>query len=155
MLILTNNSKLYLFIKELKLIFTKNITDDVKKPELVIKGIKNFIIKEDDKGNECNINIILGFGSVKKEDIKGALIIYQYLNKDDNIIFKPIKVVYGYSHPILDAAIIKNYIICCVEGDLCIKEYNIKNDEFLWKTDAQAKIINYMNKSINLEPLNK
>ena len=163
LLILTNNSKLYLFNEELKLTFIKNIYDDVKKADLVIKGIKNFIIKEDDNGNECNINIILVFGSIKKEEngIKGVLIIYQYINddnddnSDNNVIFKPLKVVYGYPRPILDAAIIKNYIICSVEGALCIKEYNIKNNEFLWKADAQAKIVNYMNKTINLEPLNK
>ena len=163
LLILTNNSKLYLFNEELKLTFIKNIYDDVKKADLVIKGIKNFIIKEDDNGNECNINIILAFGSIKKEEngIKGVLIIYQYINNDNddnsdnNLIFKPLKVVYGYPRPILDSAIIKNYIICSVEGALCIKEYNIKNNEFLWKADAQAKIVNYMNKTINLESLNK
>jgi hypothetical protein len=145
------------------LTFVKNINDDVKKQDLVIKGIKNFIIKEDDNGNECNINVILAFGSVKTEEsgIKGVLIIYQYINNDNddnsgnNVIFKPLKVVYGYPHPIVDAAVIKNYIICSVEAALCIKEYNIKNNEFLWKADAQAKIVNYMNKTINLEPLNK
>ena len=160
LLVLTNNSKLYLFNEELKLIYIKNISDDAKKPDLVIKGIKNFIIKEDDNGNECNINIVLAFGSAKIEEsgIRGVLIIYQYINNnniDNNVIFKPIKVVYGYPHPLVDAAIIKKYIICSVEAALCIKEYNIKNNEFLWKEDAKAKIVNYMNKTINLEPLNK
>ena len=161
-LILTNKSKLYLFNEELKFVQTKNISDEVKKPELIIKGIKNYIIKEDDNGNETNINIIIAFGSVKSEENnskKGVLVIYQYINnyyEDDNAVkIKPIRVVYGYPNPIIDAAFIKNYIICSIESSLCIKEYNIKDNEFLWKTEAQAKVINYMNKSITLVPLNK
>lgn len=161
LLILTNNNKLYLFNEELKLKQIKNISDEVNRPELVIKGIKNYIIKEDDQGNETNINIIIAFGSIKNEeenDKKGVLVIYQYINnyENDNLtILKPLRVVHGYPKPIIDAAIIKNYIICSIESALCIKEYNIKDYEFLWKTDAQAKVINYMNNSICLVPLNK
>ena len=163
LLILTNNSKLYLFNEELKLIQIKDIADEVKKPELKIKGIKNYIIKEDDNGNETNINVIIAFGSVKPKENneyseKGVLVIYQYLNNIENdnlVILKPIRIVYGYPQPIIDAAIIKNYIICSIEAALCIKEYNIKDNEFLWKAEAQAKIINYMNKLISLVPLNK
>ena len=156
LLILTNNSKLYLFNEELKLVQIKNISDDIKKPELVIKGIKNHIIKEDDNGNEANLNVIIAFGSIKSDDNskKGVLVIYQYMIniENDNVILKPLKVVYGYPKPIIDAAIIKNYIICSIEAALCIKEYNINDNEFLWKA---SKIINYMNKSISLMPLNK
>ena len=75
--------------------------------------------------------------------------------ENDNVILKPIKVVHGYPQPIIDAAIIKNYIICSIEAALCIKEYNINDNEFLWKADSQAKVISYMNKSISLVPLNK
>ena len=159
LLILTNNSKLYLFNEELKLVQIKNISDEIKKSELVIKGIKNYIIKEDDNGNEANLNVIIAFGSIKSDDKskKGVLVIYQYMIniENDNVILKPLKVVYGYPQPIIDAVIIKNYIICSIEAALCIKEYNINENEFLWKADSQAKIINYMNKSISLVPLNK
>ena len=159
LLILTNNSKLYLFNEELKLVQIKNISDEIKKQELIIKGIKNYIIKEDDKGNEANLNVIIAFGSVKSDDNskKGVLVIYQYMIniENDNVILKPIKVVHGYPQPIIDAAIIKNYIICSIEAALCIKEYNINDNEFLWKADSQAKVISYMNKSISLVPLNK
>ena len=159
LLILTNNSKLYLFNEELKLIYIKNILDEIKKTEVIIKGIKNYIIKEDDNGNETNLNVIIAYGSVKSDNNskKGVIVIYQYIIniQNNNVILKPIKVVHGYPQPIIDAAIIKNYIICSIEAALCIKEYNINDGEFLWKTDSQAKIINYMNKSISLAPLNK
>ena len=160
LLVLTNNSKLYLFNGELKLKKTKNISEEVNRPELQIKGMKNYIIKEDDQGNEANINMIIVYGSIKSGsyDKKGVLVIYQYINNfdDDSLsIIKPIRVVHGYPKAITDAAVIKNYIICSVESALCIKEYNIKDNEFLWKSDAQAKIINYMNNSISLVPLNK
>ena len=167
LLVLTNNSKLYLFNEDIKLVLTKNISDEIKKPDLIIKGIKNYIIKEDDNGDETNINIIIAFGSVKLEEngshsIKGVLIIYQYINnlesysnRDNSVILKPIKIVHGYPQAIIDAVIIKNYIICSIEYAICIKEYNIKDNEFLWKADSQAKIINYMNKTINLVSTNK
>ena len=133
--------------------------DEIKKTEVIIKGIKNYIIKEDDNGNETNLNVIIAYGSVKSDNNskKGVIVIYQYIIniQNNNVILKPIKVVHGYPQPIIDAAIIKNYIICSIEAALCIKEYNINDGEFLWKTDSQAKIINYMNKSISLAPLNK
>ena len=162
LLILTNNSNLYLFnsIEEIKIKPIKKISDDIKHPELTIKGIKNYIIKEDDNGNETNINVVIAFGGVKSEensDKKGVLIIYQYIKslENEDVILKPIRVISGYPQNIIDAALIKNYIICSIEYALCIKEYNIKDNEFLWKSEAQAKIITYMNKSINLVPLNK
>ena len=156
LLILTNNSKLYLFNEDLKLVKIKNISDEVKKPELIIKGIKNYIIKEDDNDNEINLNVIIAFGSIKSDDNskKGVLVIYQYMInlENENVILKPLKVVSGYPQPIIDAAIIKNYIICSIEAALCIKEYIINDNEFLWKA---SKSIYYMNKSISLVPLNK
>ena len=160
LLVLTNNSKLYLFNEELKLKQIKNISEEVNWPDLVINGVKNYIIKEDDQGNETNLNMIIAFGNVKSGsyDKKGVLVIYQYINdyENDNLsIIKPIRVVHGYPNDIEDAAIIKKYIICSIEAALCVKEYNIKDNEFLWKTDAQAKIVNYMNNSISLVPLNK
>ena len=62
----------------------------------------------------------------------------------------------GYPDVIIDAALIKNYIICSIKASLCIKEYNIKDNQFIWNSEGQAKIINnFMNKVINLVPLNK
>ena len=164
LLILTNKYNLYLFNfnDEIKINpKIKKISDDIKHPELIIKGIKNYIIKEDDSGNETNINVVIAYGGAKSEentDKKGVLIIYQYIKSienEDSFILKPIKVIYGYPQTIIDAVLIKNYIICSIEYALCIKEYNIKDNEFVWNSEAQAKIINYMNKTISLVPLNK
>ena len=161
-IILTNNLKLYLFNEDLKLILTKNIADEVKKSNLQIKGIKNYVIKEDDNGNETNINIIIAFGSAfveKEKTEKGILIIYQYINnnyesENNSVILKLIRVVLGYPQAIIDAALIKNFIICSIKAALCIKEYNVKDNEL--KSEGQAKIItNFMNKAISLVPLNK
>jgi hypothetical protein len=163
-LILTNNLKLYLFNEDLNLVLTKNIADEVKKEKLQIKGIKNYVIKEGDNGDETNINIIIAFGSAKPEENKpekGILIIYQYINdnlenNNNSAILKLIRVVLGYPDVIIDAALIKNYIICSIKASLCIKEYNIKDNQFIWNSEGQAKIINnFMNKVINLVPLNK
>lgn len=164
-LVLTNNLKLYLFDEELKLILTKKISDEVKKADLKIKGIKNYVIKKDDMDNDTNINIIVAYGSAKSGEInnnsdKGILVIYQYINNnidnDNSVILKLIRVVHGYPSPIIDVAFIKNFVICSIDTALCIKQYNIKDSEFLWKSEGQAKIINnFMNKPINLVPLNK
>ena len=152
-LILTNNLKLYLFNEDLNLILTKNILEDVKKPELKIAGIKNFVIKEDDDQEKTDINIIILYGGFKPEGNKplGILIIYQYI--DTNL--KPIKIITGFPKTLLDACFIKKYIVCSIEAALCVREYNVKNNQFIWNQDAKSKIIsNYMNKIINLVPLN-
>ena len=152
-LILTNNLKLYLFNEDLNLILTKNILEDVKKPELKIAGMKNFVIKEDDDQEKTDINIIILYGGFKPEGNKplGILIIYQYI--DTNL--KPIKIITGFPKTLLDACFIKKYIVCSIEAALCVREYNVKNNQFIWNQDAKSKIIsNYMNKIINLVPLN-
>ena len=152
-LILTNNLKLYLFNEDLNLILTKNILEDVKKPELKIAGIKNFVIKEDDDQEKTDINIIILYGGFKPEGNKplGILIIYQYI--DTNL--KPIKIITGFPKTLLDACFIKKYIVCSIEAALCVREYNVKNNQFIWNQDAKSKIIsNYMNKITNLVPLN-
>ena len=125
----------------------------MKKPELKITGMKNFIIKEDDEQEKTDINIIILYGGFKPEGNKalGILIIYQYI--DTNL--KPIKIITGFPKIILDACFIKKYIICAIEAALCVREYNIKNNQFIWNQDAKSKIIsNYMNKITNLVPLN-
>ena len=152
-LILTNNLKLYLFNEDLNLILTKNILEDVKKPELKIAGMKNFVIKEDDDQEKTDINVIILYGGFKPEGNKplGILIIYQYI--DTNL--KPIKIITGFPKTLLDACFIKKYIVCSIEAALCVREYNVKNNQFIWNQDAKSKIIsNYMNKIINLVPLN-
>ena len=152
-LILTNNLKLYLFNEDLNLILTKNILEDVKKPELKIAGMKNFVIKEDDDQEKTDINIIILYGGFKPEGNKplGILIIYQYI--DTNL--KPIKIITGFPKTLLDACFIKKYIVCSIEAALCVREYNVKNNQFIWNQDAKSKIIsNYMNKITNLVPLN-
>ena len=137
----------------MNLILTKNILEDVKKPELKIAGIKNFVIKEDDDQEKTDINIIILYGGFKPEGNKplGILIIYQYI--DTNL--KPIKIITGFPKTLLDACFIKKYIVCSIEAALCVREYNVKNNQFIWNQDAKSKIIsNYMNKIINLVPLN-
>ena len=152
-LILTNNLKLYLFSEDLNLILIKNIEDDIKKPELKILGMKNFLIKEDDDLEKTDLNIIILYGGFKTEGNKtiGILIIYQFID----INLKPIKIITGYPKIVNDACFIKKYIICAIEAALCVREYNIKNNQFIWNQDAKSIIIsNYMNKITNLIPLN-
>ena len=152
-LILTNNLKLYLFNEKLNLILTKNIVEDIKKTELKIVGVKNYLIKEDDDGEKTDINIIILFGGFKSEENKrvGILIIYQYI--DTKLI--PIKIIKGYPQTILDACFIKRYIICSIEAALCVREYFVKNKGIEWNQDIRSFMIsNYMNKITNLIPLN-
>ena len=153
-LILTNNLKLYLFNSDLNLILTKDISEDLKKSELKITGIKNYKIKEDDNQEKTDINLILLFGGFKLEGNKttGILIIYQLIDK--NLIRK--KIISGYPKTINDACLIKKYIICSLEAALCIREYTVKKDNFESSNqDAKSLIIsNYMNKITNLVPLN-
>ena len=152
-LILTNNLKLYLFNEDLNLILIKNIEEDVKKPELKIIGMKNYVIKEDDEQEKADINIIILFGGFKNEvnKIIGILIIYQYIDMN----LKPIKVITGFPKLVNDACFIKKYIICGIEAALCVREYNVRNNQFIWNQDAKSIIIsNYMNKITNLVPLN-
>ena len=152
-LVLTNNLKLYLFNSDSNLILTKNIIEDVKKSELKILGMKNFVIKEDDNQEQTDINIIILFGGFKNESnkITGILIIYQFIDMN----LKPIKIITGYPKTIIDACFIKKYIICSIEAALCVREYNVNKDQFVWNQEAKSIIIsNYMNKITNLVPLN-
>ena len=152
-IILTNNMILYLFNEEQNLILKKNITDDVKKNELKIVGIKNYLIKEDDEGETANINIIILFGGFKSDvnKIIGILIVYQLT--DNNLI--PIKIITGFPQSIIDACFIKRYIICGIESALCVREYFVKNNSIEWNKDVRSIMIsNYMNKITNLVPLN-
>jgi hypothetical protein len=152
-LVLTNNLNIYLFNPDLNLILTKNIMEAVKKPELKITGMKNFVIKEDDEMEKTDINIIILFGGFKNESNKttGILIIYQFIDMN----LKAIKIISGYPKAIIDACFIKKYIICSIEAALCVREYNVVKDQFIWNQDAKSIIIsNYMNKITSLVPLN-
>ena len=152
-LILTNNLKLYLFNEKFNLILIKNINEDVKKTELKIVGVKNYLIIEDDEGEKTDINIIILFGGFKDEKNNriGILIVYQYI--DTKLI--PIKIITGYPQPIIDACFIKRYIICGIEAALCVRGYFVKNKGIEWNQDISDKLIsNYMNKITNLIPLN-
>ena len=152
-LVLTNNLKLYLFNEDSNLILTKNIADDVKKEDLKILGVKNYLIKEDDEGETTNINIIILFGGFKSNENKtiGILIVYQFI--DTNLI--PIKIITGYPKSIIDACFIKRYIICGIEAALCVREYFVRNNSIEWNQDVRSLMIsNYMNKITNLVPLN-
>ena len=152
-LVLTNNLNIYLFNPDLNLILTKNIIEDVKKPELKITGMKNFVIKEDDEMEKTDINIIILFGGFKNESNKttGILIIYQFIDMN----LKAIKIISGYPKAIIDACFIKKYIICSIEAALCVREYNVVKDQLIWNQDAKSIIIsNYMNKITSLVPLN-
>ena len=152
-LVLTNNLKLYLFNEDSNLILTKNIANDVKKEDLKILGVKNYLIKEDDEGETTNINIIILFGGFKSNENKtiGILIVYQFI--DTNLI--PIKIITGYPKSIIDACFIKRYIICGIEAALCVREYFVRNNSIEWNQDVRSLMIsNYMNKITNLVPLN-
>ena len=152
-LILSNNLNLYLFNEDLNLVLQKNISDDIKKKDLKINGMKNYIIKEDDEGDKADINIIILFGGFKTEDNKtiGILLIYEINDINLNLI----KIISGYPQIIIDACFIKKYIICGIEAALCVREYNIKNKQFVWSQEAKSIMIsNFMNKITNLVPLN-
>jgi hypothetical protein len=108
-LILSNNLNLYLFNEDLNLDLQKNISDDIKKKDLKINGMKNYIIKEDDEVDKADINIIILFGGFKTEDNKtiGILLIYEINDINLNLI----KIISGYPQIIIDACFIKKYII--------------------------------------------
>ena len=125
--------------------------------------MKNYIIKEDDEGDKADINIIILFGGFKTEDNKtiGILLIYEINDINLNLI----KIISGYPQIIIDACFIKKYIICGIEAALCVREYNIKNKQFVWSQEAKSifvwsqeaksiMISNFMNKITNLVPLN-
>ena len=161
-LVLTNNSSIYLFSPDLNTILSKNIKEESNKLDLKISGIKNYIIKEDDNNEETYINLIIAFGGFKLSENNnqrsGILLIYEfkYNDNDETAELKPIKIISGFPQSIIDACLIKNYIICSIESALCVKKYSIKNNEIIWNKDEVSKIFyNYMNKVTNLVPLNK
>ena len=165
LLILTNNNKLYLFNEKINLISIKDLEKEIKKEKeenLKTKGIKNYVLGTE-KSDEKKINLILVYGSISKNHSeKGFLAIFEY-EKNTNIeiqnpeintkIFKPIKIIRGYPKPILDIALIKNYIVCSIEGSICTSKYKIKDEEFEWENKSNQ--IQYMNKIISLENINK